>query len=259
MATTTNYSWTTPDDTALVKDGALAIRTLGSSVDTTVKNLNPETTTGAISYRGATANQKTALPIGTAGQVLTVNSGATAPEWQTISAGGQTLISTTTLSAATSISLTSIPTTYKHLRILFIDCFQSASDVYWTARLNNDSGTIYYYNTSSIKTNNTAVGNAQDVATSIGTSKYFAPIPTTFTAADNGGTNGYFDVYNYASTTLKRSFAYTFAGYSIADNVYANGYAQGHYHTTGTAITRIDFIRSSTQTITGTLQLWGIS
>jgi hypothetical protein len=31
MATTTNYSWTTPDDTDLVKDGASAIRTLGSS------------------------------------------------------------------------------------------------------------------------------------------------------------------------------------------------------------------------------------
>lgn len=36
MATTTNYSWTTPDDTSLVKDGASAIRTLGSSVDTTL-------------------------------------------------------------------------------------------------------------------------------------------------------------------------------------------------------------------------------
>ncbi len=35
MATTTNYSWTTPDDTDLVKDGAAAIRTLGSSIDTT--------------------------------------------------------------------------------------------------------------------------------------------------------------------------------------------------------------------------------
>jgi hypothetical protein len=34
MATTTNYGWTTPDDTDLVKDGAAAIRTLGSSIDT---------------------------------------------------------------------------------------------------------------------------------------------------------------------------------------------------------------------------------
>jgi len=38
MATTTNYGWTTPDDTALVKDGASAIRTLGSSIDTSLNN-----------------------------------------------------------------------------------------------------------------------------------------------------------------------------------------------------------------------------
>lgn len=37
MATTTNYGWTTPDDTALVKDGAAAIRSLGSSIDSTLK------------------------------------------------------------------------------------------------------------------------------------------------------------------------------------------------------------------------------
>jgi hypothetical protein len=83
MATTTNYGWTTPDDTALVKDGAAAIRTLGSSIDTTTKNLNPETTLGDIAYRSSTANVKTRLGLGTAGQVLRVNSGGTAPEWAT--------------------------------------------------------------------------------------------------------------------------------------------------------------------------------
>jgi len=81
MANTTNYNWETPDDTDLVKDGAAAIRTLGSSIDTTTKNLNPETTTGALAYRSATANVNTALTIGTNGQLLRVNSGATAPEW----------------------------------------------------------------------------------------------------------------------------------------------------------------------------------
>ena len=86
MPNTTNYSWATPADTDLVKDGAAAIRTLGSSIDTTTKNLNPQTTTGAIAYRSATANVNTSLPIGTAGQVLTVNSGATAPEWVTTAA-----------------------------------------------------------------------------------------------------------------------------------------------------------------------------
>jgi hypothetical protein len=39
MATTTNYGWTTPNDTDLVKDGADAIRTLGSSVDTSLWNV----------------------------------------------------------------------------------------------------------------------------------------------------------------------------------------------------------------------------
>jgi hypothetical protein len=81
MATTTNYSWTTPDDTDLVKDGAAAIRTLGSSIDTTTKNLNPSTTLGDIEYRSSTSNVNTRLALGTANKVLKVNSSATAPEW----------------------------------------------------------------------------------------------------------------------------------------------------------------------------------
>jgi hypothetical protein len=83
MATTTNYSWTTPDDTDLVKDGAAAIRTLGSSVDTTTKALNPSTTLGDIEYRSSTANTNTRLGIGTTGQVLTVAGGV--PSWATAS------------------------------------------------------------------------------------------------------------------------------------------------------------------------------
>jgi hypothetical protein len=79
MATTTNYGWTTPDDTALVKDGAAAIRTLGSSVDTTTKALNPSTTLGDIEYRSSTANTNTRLGIGSTGNVLTVAGGV--PSW----------------------------------------------------------------------------------------------------------------------------------------------------------------------------------
>jgi hypothetical protein len=39
MANTTNFNWETPDDTDLVKDGAAAIRTLGSSIDTSFVDL----------------------------------------------------------------------------------------------------------------------------------------------------------------------------------------------------------------------------
>jgi hypothetical protein len=39
MPTTTNFGWTTPADTDLVKDGAAAIRTLGNGVDTSFIDL----------------------------------------------------------------------------------------------------------------------------------------------------------------------------------------------------------------------------
>jgi len=106
MATTTNYGWTTPDDTALVKDGAAAIRTLGSSVDTTTKALNPSTTLGDIEYRSSTANTNTRLGIGTTGQVLSVSGGV--PAWQTFSGGGKVLqvVQATTTTEASTTSAT---------------------------------------------------------------------------------------------------------------------------------------------------------
>lgn len=44
MPTTTNFGWTTPADTDLVKDGALAIRTLGNGIDTSLLDLKGGTT-----------------------------------------------------------------------------------------------------------------------------------------------------------------------------------------------------------------------
>ena len=106
MATTTNYGWTTPDDTALVKDGAAAIRTLGSSVDTTTKNLNPETTLGDIAYRSSTANVNTRLALGTANQQLRVNAGATAPEWFTPAGGaGISFITGATFTTSSAVNV----------------------------------------------------------------------------------------------------------------------------------------------------------
>jgi hypothetical protein len=141
MANTTNYNWETPDDTDLVKDGAAAIRTLGSSIDTTTKNLNPETTTGDISYRSATANVNTRLALGTAGKVLTVNSGATAPEWATPTTGGYTLLSTTALSG-TSTTITSISGSYTDL-VAYIDKVDFNSSAELNFQFN---ATANYYN-----------------------------------------------------------------------------------------------------------------
>ena len=46
MANTTNFGWETPDDTDLVKDGALAIRTLAGSIDTSFAGVSINAQTG---------------------------------------------------------------------------------------------------------------------------------------------------------------------------------------------------------------------
>lgn len=63
------------------------------------KMANPMTTAGDVIYGGASGTP-TRLAKGTAGQVLTMNSGATAPEWANASGGGFTSVSVVTGSRA---------------------------------------------------------------------------------------------------------------------------------------------------------------
>ena len=60
-----------------------------TNLDTTGM-VNPMTTTGDTIY-SSSGSTPARLGIGTAGQVLTVNAGATAPEWKTASGGGKLL------------------------------------------------------------------------------------------------------------------------------------------------------------------------
>ena len=115
MPTTTNFGWTTPADTDLVKDGALAIRTLGNGIDTSFLDLKGGTTgqnlrkasntdldftwagdatntvvdaAGDLLY-GTAADTLGRLAIGTTGQVLTVSGGV--PVWSAPAGGGKVL------------------------------------------------------------------------------------------------------------------------------------------------------------------------
>jgi len=136
-------------DTALVKHGAAAIRTLGSSIDTTTKNLNPETTLGDIAYRSSTANVNTRLPLGTAGQILQVNSGATAPEWATPAAGGAgnlALITSGTFSGS-SLTVSSL-STYTNIYIFIENPSWGTANDALIVRLNGSSSANYRANGS---------------------------------------------------------------------------------------------------------------
>jgi len=84
---TTNYGFVLPTSSDLVTDLPADFDVALQGVDTRLKALQPGTTLGDLAYSSATANTNTRLALGTAGQVLAVNSGATAPEWTTVASG----------------------------------------------------------------------------------------------------------------------------------------------------------------------------
>lgn len=342
MATTTNYGWTTPNDTDLVKDGASAIRTLGQSIDTTFAELKggtsgqmltkasntdldlvwvtPEigditsvtatspltgggttgavtvgiqagsttqtgalqltdstaststttaatpnsvktsydlanaaiakstvTTAGDIIYRNATI--PTRLAIGTAGQVLQVNAGATAPEWATpSSAGSMTSIASGSLSTAT-LTLNSISGSYKDLILVIRDVYVSSATSL-KVRLNNDTASSYILTgTQTITTggSNFLIG-AKDTLMEISN--------TSLAAADNNNA-ARLEIYDYANSTSGKLVR---AQTSFTSN--ANGFVttelNGGYIPT-TAITRIDFYVTAGSFSGGTYVLYGVN
>lgn len=248
MPTTTNYGWTTPADTDLVKDGAAAIRTLGSSIDTTTKALNPSTTLGDIEYRSATANTNTRLGIGTAGQVLTVNSGATAPEWAAVSGGGMTLLSTTTLSGA-SVTLSSIPTSYNNLQIIVRNFLPTTDTRSLYIRINGDATA----NRHAFLSTNSA-SNAQVVGT-------FNQADIRISSdQDNAVTQSLVrvNIYDYKNTTTWKMLDFQ----SIVNDTgtttswqLQNGF--GYYNQTS-AITSLEFLPASGNFTSGTILLYGV-
>jgi hypothetical protein len=245
MATTTNYGWTTPDDTALVKDGASAIRTLGSSVDTTTKALNPSTTLGDIEYRSSTANTNTRLGIGSTGDVLTVAGGV--PSWAAPAAGGMTLLNAggTTLTGA-SVTISSIPATYIDLYILAIN-FRPVNDNASLAMfINGDSTATKYCRVGSglyTSNNSFADGNVNLVL-----------------EQDNGATStsaASMTIKGYTQATWK-----TFLSESITNNATTatNANIRLFFGATNitTAISSLTFLADSGNMTSGTVYVYGV-
>jgi hypothetical protein len=126
MAVTTNYSWSTPDDTALVKDGAAAIRSLGTAIDTTVfNNASAGIAKTIVDAKGdiiaaTAADTVSRLAVGANDTVLTADStAATGLKWAAVAGGSMTLLSTTSLSGTSTTSISSINQGYKSLYIFF--------------------------------------------------------------------------------------------------------------------------------------------
>jgi hypothetical protein len=76
MATSPNYGWLEPDNTDLVKNGALAIRTLGNAIDTTMATMTPKSTvtTKGDLVAATAASTPARLAVGNNGETLVADS-----------------------------------------------------------------------------------------------------------------------------------------------------------------------------------------
>jgi hypothetical protein len=203
------------------------------------------TTAGDVIYRNATV--PTRLGIGTSGQVLTVNSGATAPEWTTISSGGITLISSTTMSGSATITLSSIPQTYTNLYLVYTGAYSAGAFDNLGFRMNGDSGTNYDWGFNGSAASGGDFANAaQSTSIALGSSS------SSTNVYDKA--SGVINIYNYAQSTVPIvTFSATRTTYS---GTAKSGSQQAQYRQAA-AITSFSIIASSSFS-GGTIKLYGV-
>ncbi len=278
MATTTpNFGWPVPTSSDLVKNGATAIEGLGDAIDASLLDLkggttnqvlaknsntdmdfkwvsdatgmtNPMTTTGDVIY-SSSGSTPARLGLGTAGQVLQVNSGATAPEWATPAGGGggMTSIASGSLSGS-AVNLTSISSSYKNLQLVVRDFYPATNTNSLVLRLMNDSGASQYVRLQGRSTNATwSVGSAD---------RWYIDDGINGNLNSQSGNQYIIDIPDYANAATMKNVNMKF-GYLDQNSVYSDGIIFGLYKATG-AINQINLLLSGGNFGGGTYVLYGV-
>jgi hypothetical protein len=276
MATTTpNFGWSVPTSTDLVKDGATAIELLGDSIDASLVDLKGGTTGQVLSKTSGTdmdftwvttddtnaiqnaivdakgdliaataADTPARLAVGTNGQLLSADSTApTGLAWIAApSSGGMTLLSTTTLSGA-STTISSISGSYNKLVAYIYGAANASANYLLSIQPNATANLIYAVIPQNI--NNTA----QVDKTTNGDIN--APAVSTQT----GVNSTVLEIDNYANAAHFKPFSYS--GFMVATGG-DHGFIQTGGIKTNTAISSLKFVASAGTFNAGTVLLYGV-
>jgi len=193
---------------------------------------------------GSATNDAAVLGVGSADQVLTVDSSTTTGlKWATPAAGGMTLLSTTTLSSSI-VTLSSIPSTYNHLQLVIRDYLPSSDNESICFRINSDSAANRHHLTNS-------------------TSIFNQTFNSTLWSVDNGNDNAVaqaliiVNIYDYANTVTWKLADITYVQVNATTSTNSNiGRNLGVYNQTG-AISSLQILVAS-GTFGGTALLYGV-
>jgi hypothetical protein len=162
---------------------------------------------------------------------------------------GMTLLSTTTLTGNATVTLSSIPQTYKNLQLVIRDFFPSTSGSV-SLQLNGDSGSTYSF----VSVN----ANSASLSRNTGTSSIVLNDANLDARTNDRDSRAVCNFYDY-TTALDHIYDIRFVYNNTSDTVIPVNLAGTYYPSTPAAITSFRIFTNGSGNINGTALLYGVN